>query len=235
MSLKSIIEKIIAKLKNDAQYEMTSDYTVKQILYFSYYRLLQIIRGLQYRFRINMSNGILFCGRRVIIEHPFLITAGKSLIIDDNAYVNALSENGLILGNNVTISRGCQVVCTGVIARKGIGIKIGNNSAIGAMSFVGGQGGLTIGDNVIIGAGAKIFTENHISADISLPIRMQGESRKGIIIEDDCWIGAAAIILDGVIIKTGAIIAAGAVVNRDVEPYAVMGGIPAKQIGSRNK
>jgi len=233
MRLLNIVEKVISKLKNDSQYKFSSEYSVKELLYISFYRFCQLLRGIRFKLRFKELKGFIFCGRSIIIEHPYLISAGKNLIIDDNSYINALSENGIILGDNVTISRNCQIVCTGVIARKGVGISIGNYSAIGAMSFIGGQGGLKIGNNVIMGAGVKIFTENHKIEDLFKFIRDQGETRKGIIIEDNCWVGADAIILDGVKIGTGSVIAAGSVVSHDVDSYSIVAGVPAKVIRKR--
>ena len=75
--------------------------------------------------------------------------------------LNALSVNGIALGNNVTIAKNSVLQCTGVIAKKGEGIVIGNDSAVGAQSYLGGQGSIEIGDDVIMGPGVKIFSENH--------------------------------------------------------------------------
>ena len=66
------------------------------------------------------------------------------------------------------------------------------------------------------------------------PIRLQGATRKGVEIGEDCWIGSKAVILDGVKIGNHVIVAAGAVVNRDVPDYAIVGGVPAKIIKTRN-
>jgi hypothetical protein len=111
--------------------------------------------------------------------------------------------------------------------------RIGDRSAVGAGSFIGGQGGVSIGDDVIMGAGVRIFSENHEYQALDRPIRAQGETRRGVAIDDDCWIGAGTTIVDGVSVGTGCVIAAGAVVTRSVPPFTIAAGVPARAIGSR--
>ncbi len=167
------------------------------------------------------------------VEYGFLIHSGKNLILENGVTLNALSEKGIVLGNNVTIAKNSILQCTGVIATKGIGIKIGNNSAIGAQSYLGGQGGIQIGDNVIMGPGVRIFSENHNYSDPNVLIRKQGENRKGVVIKNNCWIGASVTILDGVIIEDGCVIAAGSVVTKSIPSNSIAAGVPAKVIKSR--
>jgi acetyltransferase-like isoleucine patch superfamily enzyme len=165
--------------------------------------------------------------------HGRNLNVGKSLIIEDGVYIDALSEEGIILGNNVTIAKQSILICTGVIRKIGKGIQIGNNSAIGAQSFIGGQGGVNIGNDVIMGPGVRIFSENHIYKDKKELIRLQGESRKGVAIGDNCWIGASSTILDGVTIGNGCVIAAGSVVTKDIPSNSVAAGVPAKVVKNR--
>ena len=84
-----------------------------------------------------------------------------------------------------------------------------------------------------MGSMVTIFSENHNYERLSLPIRKQGESRKGIIIEDDCWIGAGSTILNGVTVGQGSVIAARLVVTKDVESFSVVAGVPAQLIKRR--
>ncbi|MNL60449.1 putative acetyltransferase [compost metagenome] len=115
----------------------------------------------------------------------------------------------------------------------GTGVKIGNGSGINAYAYLGGQGGIAIGENVIIGPGVKIFSENHVFADLDESIKSQGVSRKGVVIKDDCWIGSNVTILDGVVIESGCVIAAGAVVTKSIPKMSVAGGVPAKVLKNR--
>jgi acetyltransferase-like isoleucine patch superfamily enzyme len=86
---------------------------------------------------------------------------------------------------------------------------------------------------VICGPRVSFHAENHVYTDPDTPIRLQGVTRRGIVVEDDCWIGAGSMILDGVRISRGCVVAAGAVVTRDVPPYSVVAGVPARVIKSR--
>jgi acetyltransferase-like isoleucine patch superfamily enzyme len=122
-----------------------------------------------------------------------------------------------------------------ILMTYGGSIQIGSNCSINPYTIIYGHGkGVIIGDNVLIAAHCVIIPANHIFERTDIPIRMQGESFKGICIEDDVWIGAGCKILDGVTIGKGAIVAAGSVVNKSVDSYTVVGGIPAKFIKRRN-
>jgi acetyltransferase-like isoleucine patch superfamily enzyme len=230
----SIVQKLIGKLKNDPQYQINSSYSSKQLLYILYYRFRQLCRGLFLKISIS-SEGLVFCGKGVTVEHGYQFKVGRNCILGENVQINALSENGVMFKNNVTIGQDSVLNCTGVVSSKGIGIKIGSFSAVGAQSFLGGQGGIQIGDDVIMGPQVKIFSENHNFDKTDFPIRKQGERRKGVSIGNNCWIGAGVIILDGVTIGNGCVIAAGAVVTRSLPDNIIAAGIPAKQLKSRTK
>jgi len=233
MNFLKVVEKIVAKLKHDPSYKIKIELTNRELLAIIIIRGMQIFRGVFKRFRLKKVSGMLFFGRRVILEHAYMIETGPGLIVEDFVHISALSEKGIQLGANVTIAKYSSLVCSGVIANKGIGIKIGNNSAVGAQSFIGGQGGVDIGNDVIMGPGVRIFSENHNYSHPEIPIRKQGESRKGVKIGDNCWIGAGSTILDGVNIGDGCVIAAGSVVNKDIEANSIAAGIPAKVLKSR--
>ena len=113
-------------------------------------------------------------------------------------------------------------------------ISIGNNSGIGINAFI--QGPSSIGDYVLMGPDVQIYTRNHKYDRVDIPMYNQGESEiKKVNIGNDVWIGSRAIILPGVTIGDGAIIGAGSIVTKNVEPYAIVGGNPAKVIKYRNK
>ncbi|WP_143708834.1 DapH/DapD/GlmU-related protein [[Flexibacter] sp. ATCC 35208] len=116
----------------------------------------------------------------------------------------------------------------------GKGISIGHNSGLGVRAHV--RGPLIIGENVMMGPEVIILTRNHKYDDLSIPMNMQqGSVVKPVEIKDDVWIGTRVIILPGVTIGTGAIIAAGAVVTKNVPDYAIVGGNPAKIIKYRDQ
>lgn len=92
------------------------------------------------------------------------------------------------------------------------------------------QGGITIGDRVLFGPRVQVLAVNHVMSDPERPIMDQGITAVGIRIEDGAWIGAGAIVLDGVTVGKHAVIGAGAVVTGDVPPHALAVGAPARVI-----
>lgn len=129
------------------------------------------------------------------------------------------------VGTNVNIEKN-------VFFGAGRNISIGDNSGIGINARI--QGPLTIGKDVMMGPEVIIYTRGHNYSDISKPMMTQGDSEPlKVTIEDDVWIGARAVILPGVTIGKGSIIGACALVSKDVKPYSIVGGVPAKVIKMR--
>lgn len=111
-------------------------------------------------------------------------------------------------------------------------LEIGDNSTIGFRSDI--YGPVRIGKNVMIGPELAVYTHNHEFSDLNIPMIQQGYSdSKPVIIDDNVWIGRRVLILPGVHIGEGAIVAAGAVVTHDVEAFSIVGGNPAKLIKYR--
>jgi acetyltransferase-like isoleucine patch superfamily enzyme len=116
-------------------------------------------------------------------------------------------------------------------------VEVGDNSQIGPFGvLLAGEHGIKIGDNVMIAPHCVIAAGNHEYRDLSVPMRFAGSFSDGpIIIEDDVWIGANCTICDNVKISKGAIIGANSLINKDVDAYDIVGGVPAKKISSRLK
>ncbi|WP_121810842.1 acyltransferase [Mucilaginibacter kameinonensis] len=228
-----LVEKIIRKLKRNPDYKWESKYTIVDLGIILSGRLGQIVRGGWTRLFLKRVEGLLFIGKNVKIRHAYLFSAGKNLIIEDNVFINAMSYDGIMVKDNVSIARNCTLVGTGIISQKGKGITIGNNTGINSGAYLGGQGGIEIGDNVIIGPGVQVFSENHNFSDLNTNIKDQGVSRNGVVIKNDCWIGAGVIILAGVTIGDGCVIAAGSVVTRSVANDSVVAGVPGKVLKNR--
>jgi acetyltransferase-like isoleucine patch superfamily enzyme len=95
--------------------------------------------------------------------------------------------------------------------------------------------GITIGRDVLLAANCVLAPTDHEYADRHVPLRMQGfrPSRGGIVIEDDVWVGAGSVLLDGTILRRGAIVAAGSVVRGEVAPFTVVAGNRAVPVGIR--
>ncbi len=110
---------------------------------------------------------------------------------------------------------------------------LGDYSGIGVNARINGT--CTIGDYVMMGANVTVITHNHAFDRTDVPMMQQGfEEERPVVIGNDVWIGDRVVILPGVHVGDGSIIAAGAVVTRDVPPYAIVGGVPAKVIRMRN-
>lgn len=114
-------------------------------------------------------------------------------------------------------------------------VELGSHVSINPFCYIHGEGGVTIGDNVRIGFHACIISIDMIYKDPTRPIRTQGYAKAPIRIEDDVWIGANSTILKGVRIGKGSVVGAGSVVTRDVPPYVVVAGVPAKIIKKRKQ
>lgn len=112
-------------------------------------------------------------------------------------------------------------------------LSVGKNVSLNERVIVDAFGYVEIGDNTRIAPGVIINSCNHVFVCRDTPIRLQGYDVGKITIGQDIWIGANAVINAGITIGDGAIIGAGAVVTRDVEPFTIVGGIPAKSIGMR--
>ena len=126
-------------------------------------------------------------------------------------------------GKNINIEKGAVFASD---------ISLGNDSGIGINSRISGK--CVIGDNVMMAPGCIIAPPNHVFDRTDVPMNRQGlKPSKGVVIVNDVWICTNAIILDGVKIGDGAIIAAGAVVTKDIPQFAICAGVPAKVIKMR--
>ena len=128
-------------------------------------------------------------------------------------------------GKNVNVEQGAYF-------QNGFDIEIGDNSGIGINAQL--PNNVIIGNNVLMGPEVMIFSSAHLYSNKDILIREQGnDETQQVIIDDDVWIGARAIILGGIRINKGAVIGAGSVVTKDVEAYSVVAGVPAREIKQR--
>ena len=114
-------------------------------------------------------------------------------------------------------------------------IIIGSNCAFNSNVMINarGKGSIIIGDNVLIGPNVVLRSSDHSFKNLKENINKQGMTDGNILIEDNVWIGSNSVILQNCIIGEGSIIAAGAVVTKDIKPFSVVGGVPAKKIKKR--
>jgi len=185
-------------------------------------RLLCLLRG------VKKSGENVYISPRAIIRNANKLSLGDNTVVERSVQLVIDAKNSFInLGTNAYLASYCRL-------RTFEGwITAGANLGVSNFSFLAGQGGLKIGDNVRIGPHVVIYASNHIFNNPRIPIVEQGMSCKGITIEDDIWIGAGAIILDGVNIGEGSVIGAGAVVTKDIPPHSIVAGVPARIIKKR--
>ena len=204
----------------------------KMITY--YYLFFFFIRGLLLRLRIKSVKGLFLVGKNARIFYPKNLQVGYNTIIEDGAEINCLSLQGIKLGNRVTIGKYAIIRPSNIYGGPiGEGLTMGNNLNIGPNNYIGCSGKITIGNNVMLAPRVSIYAENHVFDHPEILIRDQGVEKKEVIIEDDCWIAANSILLAGVTIGKGSVVAAGSVVTENVPPYSVVAGVPAKWIKSR--
>jgi acetyltransferase-like isoleucine patch superfamily enzyme len=162
-------------------------------------------------------------------EHPRNIMLGSRCCVSRHATLraNTAREPGIRLGDRTHIGEYSLVA-----ANRGW-VNIGDDSWVGSHCSIQGNGGVSIGNHVMIASLCAINTVSHRSDRLDLPMNQQGTYCDPVIIEDDVWIGIGAIILQGVRIGQGSIVAAGAVVNRNLPPNSIAMGVPARAENKR--
>jgi acetyltransferase-like isoleucine patch superfamily enzyme len=114
-------------------------------------------------------------------------------------------------------------------------LRLGTNSAWSQGCIFNCDGGLSIGNNVLIGPHVCIHTTNHNYSNPKIPICRQGNTPEPVIIHDDVWIGANAVVLPGVTVGKGSVIGAGSIVTKSIPPYSVAVGNPARVVKRRGE
>jgi acetyltransferase-like isoleucine patch superfamily enzyme len=226
-----MVQKII-QLRNP-NFKFDEALNSSALLQFIWIQAGYLFRGLKVLFLLRKPKGMLL-GKGVSFFNISKIKWGQFLRLGNHVYVSALSKNGIQFGENVSIGAFSRVIVSTSLNNIGDKIVIGNNVGIGEFAYLGGAGGLEIGDECIVGQYLSCHPENHNYENTAISIRHQGISRKGITIGKNCWIGSKVTILDGVIIGNGCIIAAGSVVTKSFPENTIIGGVPAKVIKSRN-
>lgn len=153
------------------------------------------------------------------------VTIHKTCLISPEAKICARSGE-ITIGKNSAVAAGACVQGA---------VSIGENCSVQMYSILCGYKGspITIGNNVRIAAHCMMVSANHRFSDPDKPIRTQGMDFAPITIEDDVWVASRVNIMAGVTVGRGSVLAAGAVVTKDVPPFSIMAGVPAKCIGKR--
>lgn len=195
-------------------------------------RHMQLARGRWLQWRGARAGAKLGLGKAVQVICPSFLQVADHISIMDYGYLNCLSIYGVRIGSHTSIDHHLWLSCGGKPYGQGFFV-IGEHSYIGAYAVMGAGGGISIGNHVLIGQNVNIHAESHRFDDPTRLIKEQGVSYQGVVVEDDVWIGSKATILDGVTVRRGAIIGAGAVVTKSVPAKAIAVGVPARIIGYR--
>jgi len=176
------------------------------------------------------GRGVVF-GRHVTLRHAHKIKIGNNCIIDDYCVLDAKGDGnqGILIGDNVVLARNTVVSC------KGGDITIGDNSNISLNCMIHSETKVEIGKNNLYAAYCYIIGGGKHSFDrTDVPIIQQESMSEGVIMEDNIWLGAAVKVLDGARVGHDAVIGTGSVVNKDIPPFSVAVGLPARVVRQRD-
>jgi len=235
MKTYKIIEFFLTTVKKE-KHVLSYPFTFKELFTILNNKGFSVLRGLLFiKPFLKKSKGVIFAEKGAKIQFGHKVKVGSGLNLMKHSLINALSYKGVEIGDNFTLGKYAIIECTGVLRNVGASLKIGNNVGINHYCFIGVRGNIDIGDNVIFGPRVNVFSENHNFDKLDIPIKHQGVTKGKTVIGNDVWIGANVSIMSGVTVGDGCVIAAGAVVTKDIPPYSIVGGVPAKIIKTRKK
>ena len=223
-----MLVKLLSKVKG-------RDIAISSAVPLPYLLGLTIDKGIDLFRGILRARRVIFLGRGSRVKGLKQLYVGPGVEIGAFCQIDCLSEHGVRIGKSSKIGSYSIVKVSGSLGNLGKEILIGNNVGIGDFAHIGGAGGVSIGDDTITGAFLSIHPENHNFSDTNTEIRTQGINRKGIQIGSNCWLGAKVTILDGSVIGDGCVVAAGAVVSGVFPDNCIVGGVPARIIGTRTQ
>ena len=220
-----LLNLIITKIKGE-KFELDERIPFSYLINFFIIKLIALFWG---NIRLHSFKKV-FIHPTCILKCTSKMHIGSNFRMAEYCYLDALSYDGFYCGDNVSMGFHTHIELTGSLKLLGGAMRIGNNVGLGSHGHYGtGAGSIIIGNDCIFGNYVSIHPENHIYSNNQIPIRLQGvESRGGVVIGNNCWIGAKVIFLDGSEIGDNCIVAAGAVVNRKFPSNVIIGGVPAK-------
>ena len=164
---------------------------------------------------------------RAVAYRPLFKKCGRNLRVDSG--VTILGFENISLGDNISIMKNSYIY-----AHDGGELTIGDNFTLNSNSQLGASfGKIIIGSDCAIAPNCILRASNHRFDNPDIPFRKQGHTYGEIILEDDIWIASNCVITPDTVIGRSSIIGAGSVVTKDIEPYSIVGGVPAKLIRKR--
>lgn len=178
----------------------------------------------------QMDKGVIL-GKNISLRCPNRIRLGKRVAIDEGCLIDARGDGdtGVIIGDEAIIGRHCAIQ-----AKYGP-IRIGRKTNVGPQCIMSGTNEIVLGEQLLIGPHCYIGGGCYHSDRTDIPMMQQGVYSRGpVIIEDDVWLGAGTVVLDGIHIGKGCIVGAGSVVTRNLPEYTVSVGVPARVMRHRS-
>jgi acetyltransferase-like isoleucine patch superfamily enzyme len=189
------------------------------------------LRRLFYPWLLAAAGRNVVFGKGITLRHPGLIRLGADVVIDDGCVLDAKGSGhqGITIGAGVFVSRSTVLSC------KGGSIELGDHVNLGIGCVILSESRVAIGDSCLFAAQCYLVAGgNHDFSRTDIPIIQQPSvSRGGITIERNVWLGARVTVLDGVTIGRDSVVGAGAVVTRDIPPFSIAAGVPARVLRSR--
>ena len=166
---------------------------------------------------------------RSFFYKKFFLKCGSGLVVSQGCFIKGFKH--IIVGDNVSFGPFTQIYAEGTDHLIEIGDHVATNSNV--MINADNGGFIKLGANVIMGPNVVIRASNHLFSKRDVAVRWQGHRPGKIIINEDVWLGANAVVVSDVVIGKGAIVGAGAVVTKNIGEYKIVGGVPAREIGTR--
>jgi acetyltransferase-like isoleucine patch superfamily enzyme len=219
-----MLKKLLQKLLKVFGKTYTPDQNIPDKLIVSIFsrRLFMFLRG------IIKTRRKIFLGKGVTIHNKSNFKFGNGCTIEKYTTLDCYAKSPVHFGDSVKIGSFSTVSTTSHLSKYGIGLIIGNHSAIGEYAYFGCSGGVTIGNDVIMGQYISFHSENHNFLDKTKIIREQGVTSKGVILGNNIWVGSKVTFLDGSRVGDNCVVAAGAVVKDEFPSNVIIGGVPAK-------
>lgn len=196
----------------------------------SVFRLGRTLRLFGQRMRLGQFGAGADIDDNVGLDYPGNIHLGARSRLARNAVIRANTDKqpGIRIGDDT-------LVLESVLMNANQGhIHVGSHSWVGPFTLIYGNGGVDIGNHVLIAAHSMINTISHHASRSDIPMAEQGIYSDPVVIEDDVWLGLNVTVLQGVTIGRGSIIGAGSLVNKDIPPGSIAVGTPAKVIRQRD-